>query len=41
MKKVLTTILLIVSINSYSQIQSLDSFINEWIGKPYKFGGKT
>lgn len=43
MKKIILILFLVVSVpfSLFSQTQSLDSFINEWIGKPYKFGGKT
>ena len=41
MKKVFLAMCIFITQFAFAQTQSLDSFINEWIGKPYKFGGKT
>ena len=47
MKKLLTIICLLFVLNGYSQTvkkdtdNSLFGFINEWIGRPYKFGGNS
>ena len=43
MKKLLVILFLSVAVSGYSQTtdSGLFNFINKWIGKPYKLGGKT
>lgn len=44
MKKLILVLLLITSLNSYGQYvadSTMNSFIKEWIGKPYRLGGNT
>ena len=41
MKKILLILFLSLSTVSYEQIKSLDSFINEWKGAPYRLGGSS
>lgn len=44
MKKLITILLLFTSLKVYSQTPKeggLFGFINEWIGRPYKFGGNS
>lgn len=41
LKNVLIIFFILLSLNSYSQDSVIKSFINEWIGKPYRFGGET
>jgi len=40
-KLIITTLLCLLSLNDYSQISKLDSFINTWIGTPYRYGGTS
>ena len=41
MKKLLSILFLSLSILSYGQTKTLDSFINEWKGVPYRLGGNS
>ena len=41
MKKLLLILFLSLSTISYGQIKSLDSFVNEWLGVPYRLGGNA
>lgn len=43
MKKLLLVLLLFLFTNSFSQTtnQKLNTFIKEWLGTPYKYGGST
>ena len=43
MKKLIVILVLLIStrLNAQTGISEVDSFINEWIGKPYRFGGTT
>lgn len=44
MKKLILVLLLITSLNSYGQYvadSTMNGFIMEWIGKPYRLGGNT
>jgi len=41
MKKLLLILFLSLSTVSYGQIKSLDSFVNEWLGVPYRLGGNA
>jgi lipoprotein Spr len=41
MKKILLVLFLSLSVLSYGQTKSLDSFINEWLGTPYHLGGDS
>ena len=41
MKKILLVLFLSLSTLSYGQTKSLDSFINEWLGVPYRLGGNS
>ena len=41
MKKIFLTLLLGLSILSYGQTKTLNSFVNEWLGTPYRLGGNS
>lgn len=41
MKKILLVLFLSLSTLSYGQTKTLDSFINEWLGVPYRLGGNS
>ena len=41
MKKILLVLFLSLSILSQGQTKTLDSFINEWLGAPYRLGGNS
>lgn len=41
MKKILLILLLSITNVSFSQLTTLDSFINEWKGAPYRLGGSS
>jgi cell wall-associated NlpC family hydrolase len=40
-KLIITALLCLLSLTDYSQTSKLDSFINTWIGVPYRYGGTT
>jgi murein DD-endopeptidase / murein LD-carboxypeptidase len=43
MKKLIVIIVMLTGLNLKAQtgISKIDQFINEWVGKPYRFGGTT
>lgn len=41
MKKILLVLFLSLSVISNGQAKSLDSFVNEWLGAPYRLGGNS
>ena len=41
MKKILLVLFLSLSVLSYGQTKTLESFINEWKGAPYRLGGSS
>lgn len=41
MKKILLVLFLSLSTLSQGQTKTLDSFINEWLGAPYRLGGNS
>jgi lipoprotein Spr len=41
MKKILLILFLSLSTFSYGQTKTLDSFIKEWLGAPYRLGGSS
>lgn len=41
MKKLFLILFLCLSALSYGQTKTLDSFINEWLGTPYRLGGSS
>lgn len=41
MKKLLLILFLCLSTLSYGQSKTLDSFVNEWLGTPYRLGGNS
>jgi len=41
MKKILLILFLSLSTLSHGQTKTLDSFINEWLGVPYRLGGNS
>jgi cell wall-associated NlpC family hydrolase len=40
-KLIITALLCLLSLTDYSQTSKLDSFLNVWIGVPYRYGGTT
>ena len=40
-KLIITALLCLFSLTDYSQTSKLDSFINTWVGTPYRYGGTT
>jgi len=40
-KLIITALLCLPSLTDYSQTPKLDSFINTWVGAPYRYGGTT
>ena len=40
-KLIITALLCLLSLTDYSQTPKLDSFINTWVGAPYRYGGTT
>ena len=40
-KLIITALLCLLSLTNYSQTPKLDSFINTWVGAPYRYGGTT
>jgi lipoprotein Spr len=41
MKKILLILFLSLSVFSYGQTKTLDSFVREWLGTPYRLGGSS
>ena len=41
MKKILLVLFLSLSTLSQGQTKTLDSFVNEWLGAPYRLGGNS
>lgn len=41
MKKIFLILFLCLSALSYGQTKTLDSFVNEWLGTPYRLGGNS
>jgi lipoprotein Spr len=41
MKKILLILFLSLSVFSYGQTKTLDSFVREWLGTPYRLGGNS